>query len=221
MDKIPFSVYDFFGYLTAGFLVLAGLVAAFSGDDQLNDNPGAIVAVLLIVVAYVVGQIVANVSGFLLESKLVGKLLGRPTRNLFGRGSSRFQRLFPGYYQALPPETQRRVLVRAQEKAGITEPGEGLFFHCHARVKKEQVVLERLNTFLNLYGFCRKRLHGARDRGARARARGDHRQRGHGRDWAWLVGGWRDRRCGRDVLPLLKFFRQYGQELYTSYAELD
>src|SRR5581483_2321331 len=33
--------------------------------------------------------------------------------------------------------------------------GQGLFYHCHAIVKRDPVVLQRLSTFLNLYGFAR------------------------------------------------------------------
>jgi hypothetical protein len=221
MDKIPFSVYDFFGYLAAGFLLLVGLVAAFAGNDLLERNPSLIISILLVVVAYITGHVIANVSGFLIESKLVADVLGRPTKNLFGVGQKPFQRLLPGYYRPLPAETQRRVLDRAHAKAGISAADEGLFSHCHALVKNLPVALERLNTFLNLYGFCRN-VSMALLIVAPALTLGivlSSAKTGQiGPGW------WAAAALGAAVgmfYRYLKFFRQYSVELFTTYAELD
>jgi hypothetical protein len=54
----------------------------------------------------------------------------------------------------LPAETQARIRARMQAR-GFEGTGRGLFYHCHAIVKRDPVVLGRLNTFLNLYGFAR------------------------------------------------------------------
>jgi hypothetical protein len=221
MDKVPFSVYDFLGYLAAGFLLSAGVGASFVGADELNENPSLIVSILLIVIAYIAGHVVANVAGFVLEKKLVADVLGRPTQNLFGASPRRYERLFPGYYGELPSETRTRVLEKARSLAGISEPGEGLFFHCHARVKKEQAVMERLNTFLNLYGFCRNACMALVIVAACLLVGvviGSAETGGIGAGWcaaAALAGA-----IGT-FYRYLKFFRQYAIELYTSYAELD
>jgi hypothetical protein len=220
MDKIPFSVYDFFGYLAAGFVLLAGSVAAFAGDDLLNHNPSVIVSILLVVVAYVAGQVIANVAGFLIESKLVADGLGRPTKHLFGVGGEKLSRLLPGYYRPLPATTQARVLERAQARAGITAADEGLFFHCHALVKKEPVALERLNTFLNLYGFCRNvclALAIVAPALVLGIVLGTAETGKIGPGW-WAAGA----AIGAVGMfyRYLKFFRQYGVELFTTYAEL-
>jgi len=63
--------------------------------------------------------------------------------------------VFPGFYDQLPTQTANRVLRKSTEKAGISEAGRSLFFHCHSVVKRDKAVAERLSTFLNLYGFCR------------------------------------------------------------------
>jgi hypothetical protein len=49
MDRLPLSVYDFFGYLASGFVLMAALAASFAGSDVWQKNPPAIVAVLLVV----------------------------------------------------------------------------------------------------------------------------------------------------------------------------
>lgn len=180
-----------------------------------------IISVLLVVVAYLTGQVIANVSGFLIESKLVAEGLGRPTVHLLGADEKKLAALFPGYYRPLPAVTQQRVLTRAQAEAGITSVDEGLFFHCHALVKRQPVALERLNTFLNLYGFCRNVcmallivapalvlgiVLGTADTG----------QIGPG--W-WATAAF-VAAVGM-FYRYLKFFRQYGVELFTTFAELD
>lgn len=221
MDKIPFSVYDFFGYLAAGTLLLAGLVAAFAGDGMLKEDPSAIIAILLVIAAYVAGQVVANLAGFLIETKVVADGLGRPTTHLFGQGSRRIAWLLPGYYRALPGKTQRRVLARATTLAGINTTDEGLFYHCHALVRKQPAALERLNTFLNLYGFCRNVcmalliIAPALVIGSRI---GTAKTGSISPGW-WALAAF----VGAigTFYRYLKFFRQYSLELYTTYAELD
>ncbi len=154
MDKLPFSVYDFFGYLSAGFVLLVGLAAAFTGTESWQRTPGATVGLLLVIVAYTAGHVIANVSGYLIEGTLVRRVLGTPSTVLFQERRSRWAKLLPGYYRPLPPEQRQRVLNRAVE-AGITGPGEGLFYHCFSAAKERESTMTRLSTFLNLYGFCR------------------------------------------------------------------
>jgi hypothetical protein len=220
MDKVPFSVYDFFGYLSAGFILLAGVDAAFVGSHQISASPSVIAGILLVVLAYVAGQITANIAGFVLERKLVGDFLGQPTQHLFGVGKHPLERWLPGYYTPLPIETRQRVLEKVRATAGIGTPDEGLFFHCHALMKKEQVVLERLNTFLNLYGFCRNMcvaLMSAALMMLLGIIVGSAATGEVGPGW-WSAGALLG--AVGMFYRYLKFYRQYGLELFTSYAEL-
>lgn len=156
MNRIPFSVYDFFGYLAAGFVVLAAADRSFDRGWLFGRNLDLVSGLLLVVVAYVLGHLVASVSSFLLEQKMVRDTLRSPEETLFrGEAGTRWARLFPGYYRPLPEKTRERVLEKAVKRAGIHEAGRALFLHCHSVVKREQAVLERMNFFLNLYGFCR------------------------------------------------------------------
>jgi hypothetical protein len=154
--KLPFSVYDFFGYLASGFVLLVAADFAFDGGWLLREKFPPVLALFLVTLAYVTGHIVANISSFVLERKFLRGVLRSPEETMFGhRRSSRWASIFPGFYDPLPNETQERVLERAKRVAGIERPGRGLFFHCHPIVKREEATLVRLNTFLQLYGFCR------------------------------------------------------------------
>ncbi len=156
MSRIPFGVYDFFGYLASGFLVLAALDLVFTDGAVLKSNMQLLPGLFWLVVAYVTGHIVANMSSFLLERLLVQRLLGRPHQLLFEvPARKRWTRLFPGYHEPLPQETRERVLKKAGERAGITGPGPALFFHCFASVRGDEDARRRLDSFLSLYGFSR------------------------------------------------------------------
>ncbi len=222
MERLPFSVYDFFGYLSAGFLIMVATSSAFVGEAPLEDNPNFTLAILLVVLAYICGQVIATLAGFWLEGLLVGKAIKRPTDHLFGDYNTGTREcLFPAYCTALPQPTQERVRATAREFGLPAGDRKALFYHCHARVKKEPVPQERLATFLNLYGFCRNcslalllggaalfagSLHGSAETGIVSPG--------------WWVGG--ALLCAVVLFyRYLKFFRHYALEVFTSYAEGD
>jgi hypothetical protein len=155
--KIPFSAYDFFGYLASGFFLLVAIDYAFNGGRLLEEEHSVAYAIFWVAVAYVAGHVVAHLAGAVLEQGVVRKLLRSPEESLFDeqRPGGLLPRVFLGFYKPLPPETRRTVLQKAEKVAGIATPGRGLFFHCHPIVMREEVAQERLGAFLNLYGFCR------------------------------------------------------------------
>jgi len=219
MSQIPFSVYDFFGYLASGFVVLTGLAAAFVGSDQWQTAPTTIVAIILVVAAYAGGQVVANIAGFVLEAQFVGRVLGAPATRLFRDDKSRWRGIFPGYFRPLPTEQAQRVLARAS-KAGIEQPGQALFYHCFASAKSDEPTLLRLNTFLNMYGFARNMtiallfsafalligvLLGTAHTGSLV-------------DPGWWAAG-AGFLAGGLLFRYLKFYRHYAVEIFVFYAE--
>ena len=219
MNQLPFSVYDFFGYLACGAVVLAALISSFFGDAPFQASPTLPVGFLLVIVVYVLGQIVANVAGDLIERRIVRKRFGTPTEVLLGdRTPSEFEvRFFPGYFRALPPGVQAQVRARAGDREG-----DDLFLHCHARMKSDPVVQARLDTFLNLYGFCRNTAMGTLLAAACLLA---GIILGNAETGSIAGPGWWLFLAGLTTAGLfyryLKFYRQYGFELFTSYAETE
>lgn len=219
MDKLPFSVYDFFGYLSAGFVLLVGLAAAFANTQSWQQTPSVVVGLVLIVSAYVMGQVVANLSGYLIEGILVREVLGTPSQVLFQSSKPRWAKVLPGYYRSLPRVQQDRVLRRA-EAAGVQGTGDPLFFHCFGVVKEREAVMIRLNAFLNLYGFCRN-MSLASLGVAVALLAGlvlGTAQTGDVAGPGWWALGAAIASVGL-LYRYLKFFRQYGVEVFLSYAE--
>jgi hypothetical protein len=217
VNQLPFSVYDFFGYLASGAVLVAGITASFIGYASLQTRPNLLVGLLLVIAAYIVGQIIANLAGDLLERRIVAHRLHRPTEILLGfyTPSGLRVKLLPGYSTPLPPQVAQRVRNAAGDR-----PAEAVFFHCHAVMKSNSVVKERLETFLNLYGFCRNMalalllvaacltlglILGSADTGPTVAP-------------GWWLAAALLASVGM-FYRYLKFYRQYALELFTSYAE--
>ena len=220
MGRIPFSVYDFFGYLSSGTIALVGASFAYQGVDAFRLELTVSQGLACVIAAYLAGHVVASVSSFLLERRLTRRLIGSPTSWLFAQEvqAACWRRVLNQYHKPLPEETATRVLTAAKDRAGIDEPGEALFYHCFSVVRTDEFARERLATFLNLYGFARNTsmatlmstaLIGVaifvNDRVGPAELR---------------VGALLAITAGVAMyLRYLKFYRQYSVELYVTYAE--
>ena len=220
MDKIPFSVYDFFGLLSSGAIILAGISFAYQGVDAFQEELSISQGLVLVIAAYLLGHVVASVSSYLLERRLTRRLLGSPTDLLFGKGvPTDWRRMLKEYHRPLPEETAKRVLDNAKGRTGIEEPGEALFFHCFGVVRKDEYPRERLAVFLNLYGFGRNTsmaaLVSAVIIGIAAIV-----NRSTNSTELW-VGALLAAFVGIAMyLRYLKFYRLYSVELYVTYAEV-
>jgi len=213
--RIPFSTYDFFAYLSCGFFLLVAANHAFNLGFPLGDGVSLPEGSFLVLVAYIVGQITAEPSAWLLERRFAIGWIGSPNASLFQEVRGWRRLLFPRYTIPLPEETRRRVLDKAKRE-GFTGSGEALFLHALAKVKKDETILERLNIFLSLYGFCRNMAF-ALLVSALLLAVGviiDPRSS----RWLWVafsIGA-----ATGMLYRYLKFFRQYSFEVFITYAEM-
>lgn len=163
-------------------------------------------------------------AGWVLETKIVREVLRSPEETLFRTNKPQgWRRLFPGHYRTLPKETRDRILNKAKRRAGIHEAGRALFFHCFAIVKLEQATRDRLENFLNLYGFCRN-VCMALLLGAILLIIGvvsdSWRESSVGEHVSWAIPAALIAAVGM-FYRYLKFFRDYTAEVFRSYAETD
>lgn len=215
-QKIPFTSYDFWAYLSAGFLLLSA-VDHIANTGLLARNSWTVVqGVVAMSAAYAVGQLVASMSSWLFERLLVGRLLGYPRDTLFGRPKAWrwVQRCLPAYFQALPPETQSAALERGG-RVGVATSGEALFWPAFSNARATPAVAARLDNFLNLYGFARNValvafIDSAILYWSYLQPKGPPEDLVYARI-AVLVG------AGM-LLRYLKFFRLYANEVFTSFA---
>jgi hypothetical protein len=156
MEKIPFTSYDFWAYLSAGFVLLFAIDQALGTDLLGRDSWTVVQGVVAVTCAYAVGHLIASMSSLLFERLLVGKLLGYPRNVLFGQPLAWkwFRKLMPAYFSPLPDATQKAALENGG-KFGVSAPGEALFWPAYAHARSTPMVMNRLDNFLNQYGFCR------------------------------------------------------------------
>ena len=217
MDKIPFSVYDFFAYLSSGAVLVATADYIWGLGLLARADIGVVLGVALLIITYVVGQAVAQFSSFFFEQLIVHRILKRPSSLLMGAKPSfkPFKWLFPNYYRPLAAATQENVRKQAAAR-GCTAHDEGLFQHAYPVVTADERAQARLDDFRNQYGFARNMA------------------------FAFLVAAFAIAiacRFGHQTLRLrwavlallvgvtmfyryLKFFRQFSYELFLRYAAL-
>lgn len=161
MDKITFTVYDVFGYIIPGGLFAFSLHYFFPGLELGNVFKETIVDGLVgIFLIYVLGQLIATPSAFLLESLFIKKylldsrqLLLTPRKEIKG-----FKRMFPRHFEPLPCKIRISILSKfgLKENHIITTDESDLIYQvAFSKVKTIEKALDRLYIFLNLYGFAR------------------------------------------------------------------
>ena len=214
MKNIPFSVYDFLAYLSAGIVLIATVDVIYGASWLLQDKVPLVLGIVGLFVAYIVGHAVAHMSSVIIENWMLGRVLGRPSTLLMSGEHSRWRYLFPNYFKALPETTRERIGAKLLAH-GFEGDGEARFLHIFGTMKGQARVDDRLQIFLNLYGFSRNICLAMTLSGVIA-----------------LVGPLDDRPLSTEVYGLamlltavvmfyryLKFFRQYSHELLITYSE--
>ena len=216
MKQFPFTDYDFWAYISVGFVFLLALDHILRMGLLSQSQWTLAQGVVAVSCAYAVGHLFAGISSAVFERRVLGMWLGKPTSILFGVpvGPHWFRRLCPSYYQALP-ENMRRIALEKGAARSIQEPGEGLFWLAFDSARGDKIVMDRLSAFLNLYGFCRNlALVSLVDASMflGSGLLGDDPKASYG----WALAGL--------ILSVgmfsryMKFYRHYSLELFTSFA---
>lgn len=214
--KWPFSAYDLFAHVASGATILfAGAVA--TGVDVAGPQ-SAVQISMLSIAAYTLGHVVAQIASLILEGVVVKRLLGSPEVRLLRPRKSLAAQLFPGYFTVLPEDTRMALTRRLELESAPTEPGREMFLHCWARVRNDADASERLDSFLNLYGFCRNMALAAAVSAllVALATSSDNLDTG--------VGPWIAATLGLMAVVLiyryLKYFRLYTQEVFIRFSSI-
>lgn len=214
MSKIPFTVYDFIAYLSSGGVVVATVDYLFGKQWLAAEKIAPGIVLLLLFMSYISGHVVAHFSSLLLEQGLVARVLGRPSKILMG-GKGCCSGLFPGYFKALPDETQKRIREKAAAR-NFEGEGEALFGHVFGVVTKEEAALKRIEEFRNLYGFSRNMAFVFLLTAIPLMV---------GSQWDKPSSVWWGITAAFVGIVMLyrylKFFRQFSYRMFLSYSELD
>jgi len=218
MDKIPFSVYDFFAYLSSGAVWVLTADYVLGLGLLYQKDVSAVLGVSLVIFAYICGHIIAHFSSFTMEHLVVARLLKRPTSILMG-GKPRFRLLrwtFANYFRPLPTHTQKRVNKQAEARGAAGTTAEALFLHAYSVVTSNGAIQSRLDDFRNQYGFARNMSFALMVSAITILVA--HRLAFHPVHLRWAI---LSAVAGVALFyRYIKFFRQYSYELLLRYAEL-
>jgi hypothetical protein len=155
-QKLPFSNYDFWAYLSSGFLLLFALDQTLATGVFARESWTIVNAVLAFSLAYVVGQLVASASSLLFERGLVGTVLGYPRVVLLSSNgsASACRYMIPEYFKPLPEGVRRAVFAKAKA-IGIDDDPTSIYWAAYATARGSTATAARMDSFLNMYGFCR------------------------------------------------------------------
>lgn len=222
----PFSDYDFYGYLTSGFVLLFALDYAFTGGTiMLRANWTFVQIVLVVGLAYFVGHLTASPSSLLIEHLFARTLLHPPIKVMLMRNEPGLltravgRGLIGRYYERLPAPQREIIIRRAAADNGTTQEvveadTELVFGPAFQAARKDADTRQRVDDFRNQYGLTRNMaftaLLAAGLFGWRAWCRGDP----EARIWAVLalvlfVGM---------LLRFLKFYAAFQGELLRAYS---
>jgi hypothetical protein len=217
VDKIPFSVYDFFAYLSSGAVVLTTVDYVWGLGVLERKEVGSVLGIALVILAYVTGHIVAQFSSMLFEHTIVKRILKRPLALLLGEKSRWvvFAWVFPNFHRPFPESTRRRIKEQAAARSCASE-GEGLFLHAYSVVTANELAQARLDDFRNQYGFARNMSFAFLISAIAIVA--THFYGAHPVRLRWsLLAAFA---AVSLFYRYLKFFHQYSYELFLRYAEL-
>ena len=160
----PFTDYDFYAYLTGGFLLLFAFDYSLNaGAIMLRTDWPVVQIILVVAIAYVIGQLLAGPSAILLEHGIARRFLRPPSTVLLGlkvpRARERFvQRWMTGRdYAPLSDRIIELIFSRAARTLGtkreqITD-AEEVFQLAYAAARKIPDTAARLDQLRTLYGL--------------------------------------------------------------------
>ncbi len=161
--KIPFSFFDFFGYLFPGFIATIAFIWLIIPNDayqrtidffnSTKDFKYIIFFVILIMI-YGLGHVVSSLGSYLFEGILIGKWLGYPSENLFRRERKNTWP-FSGYGRNY---SEKFIDAFSEKFDGYFGDFNSYdkFMLCFTFVKEKcSTTFGRLITFISLYDFSR------------------------------------------------------------------
>jgi hypothetical protein len=161
MDKlVRFSDYDVFGCIASGLTSFVIWDIVFASHFVLGAQWTVPTAAMTIAGAYIIGQILASPSGWLIERQFVHRVLFRPSVVLLDAKPITWRwmlkrTVLQDYYTPLDIGLRRRIQKRAAAERGEGAIGEALFWCAYPIAKRDSMAYGRMSGFLTLYGFCR------------------------------------------------------------------
>lgn len=162
----PFAEYEFYAYLSAGMLLIAAIDYSFGGSFLINRQSWTVAEVVFwIVIAYLIGHLVAGWSASFLDQFVGRRLFVSSSDMLLGLKAARTrERLLAALsgateYRPMSPSLSSSILTKVATRVGSNVPnsidGDAAFEAAFPLARTSPDTAARLDRFLNAYGLCR------------------------------------------------------------------
>lgn len=160
-SKLPFTLYDFFGYLACGAVAAAAYDYVWFSGAHLQSLPSLPKAVVAIIGVYVLGHVLSHFSRILFQDlpehiKYI-RSRWRPHEVLLGDRHFRVLSVLCSERYGPLPRLVQRLIEHRLEADGLSLPADNQasIIYCQALVTADPTASGRVQQFQNLYGFCR------------------------------------------------------------------
>ena len=163
--SVPFTLFDYFSYLIAGFVLLLSADYSLCGLSHVTAfevKTGWIWLAVFLIIAYVLGHAIAGVASPLLQRGVVDRWPGRPCEHLLTSAPesapAKSRRAWREYHTPLAKPVQDAVRKAAQKAIGADEPplDTGAIFNISdACVRKDADSYAFIERCASLFSFCR------------------------------------------------------------------
>jgi hypothetical protein len=159
MPNIPFSVYDFFGYLASGFIFLSSVIYVGTEKNIFCYDLNFVSSVFVILIVYIIGHLISVPAKSFYERLIVKKGLKLPSYILIPNNPAPkvLSKLFYEYFEEFPDKIANKIKEKAikEDKVWKDNDRRAFFHNAYGKVKIDNNAIARLDIFLSLYGFCR------------------------------------------------------------------
>ncbi len=164
--KSLFNIYDLFSYLSNGFILSVVIYFLYFGKKNIIEATIekltlSVSVILLVIVSYIIGHLISMLSSSFFEKIIIKNLLGYPSSNFFSEKQIRFKavRIIFGvyFYKASYSKVLKDKIKNKYKEIFILDFRNSENFNlCFHYVKEKSLVTyNRLLTFISIYGFCR------------------------------------------------------------------
>jgi hypothetical protein len=164
--KSPFNIYDLLSYLANGFILIIAVFFLFFNEEEFIANiieklSLSIGIIILVIASYIVGHLISMLSSSFFEKIIVKYILGYPSRNFFLKKPAQFKvikKIFGFYFYKTPynHDVIDRIENKYKKIFKLDFNKWESFNLCFHHVKENsQTTYNRLLTFISIYGFCR------------------------------------------------------------------
>lgn len=161
--KIPFTFFDFFGYLFPGFIFFVAILWILVPEQayqktidffNLTKDFKYIISFAILIIIYSLGHVVSSLGSYLFEGLLVGKWLGYPSEHLFN-DERKNTWPFSSYGKNYSERFRDAFNEKSKEQLGDFNSYDK-FMLCFTFVKEKcPTTFGRLTIFISLYDFSR------------------------------------------------------------------